>query len=316
MSISNPDFYAQYGLINVRQAMKRPFDQAFPAWAGRHAPQAKPLPQLRSRVVTETALWTGYPTTDGEQVAKRRRGEGVNPVPLVAPTPFMPQSAPMLLTRPPATAPQPAPGEVTELYAIPGVTDADLFQCVQLLGLDKDGGMQFLKAIAKRNGDYWNPITEPLDLSKRAIKLLDSMSTGIEGGILTMPTALEAKLVGSVANFIRKTHYSLRKSHPPGAWQIQEAILRLFNGNPAALKTIQRHGLFDDNDFCRIVGGKNRLEFLNWCSEKHIQLSDDELGGLLELSKKQFRENYQSVYDRLQSLAGNKGARHEDRFAT
>jgi hypothetical protein len=50
--------------------------------------------------------------------------------------------------------------------------------------------------------------------------------------------------------------------------------------------------------------------------EKHIRLSDDELGGLLELHPNDLQLKHQSIYDRLQSLAGNKGARHEDRFAT
>jgi hypothetical protein len=318
MSVSNPDFYAQYGLRNVREAMKRRFDQAFPAWAGRPAPQLQPLPQLYSRVVTETPLWTGYPVTDGEQVAKRRRGEGVTPVPLVTPIPVMPQSAPMLMTRPTTTdaAVQSPPAEATELYVIEGLTNADLFQCVQLLGLDENDGMKFLKTIAKDYVSFRTLTTEPLDLAKRAIKLLDSMSTGIERGVLSMPLALQGKLVGSVASFLRKTHESLRRHHPLEARQIPEATLRLFNSNPAAFRTMQRYGLFNDCDSYRFAGGRSRFEFLNWCMEKHIRLSDDELGGLLELKLNQSEVPYQSVYDRLQSLAGNKGARHEDRFAT
>ncbi len=298
--------------------MKRSFDHAFPAWAGRPAPQLQPLPQLYSRVVTETPLWTGYPVTDGEQVAKRRRGEGVTPAPLVTPIPVMPQSAPMLMTRPTTTdaAVQSPPAEATERYAIEGLTNADLFQCVQLLGLDENDGMKFLKTIAKDYLSVRTLTTEPLDLAKRAIKVLDSMSTGIERGVLSMPLALQGKLVGSVASFLRKTHESLRRHHPLEPPQIPEAALRLFNSNPAAFRMMQRHGLFNDRDSYRIAGGRSRFEFLNWCMEKHIRLSDDELGGLLELHPNVFRLKHQSIYDRLQSLAGNKGARHEDRFAT
>lgn len=320
MSVSNPDFYAQYGLRNVREAMKRPFHQAFPAWAGRPAPQPQPqpLPQLYSRVVMETPLWTGYPVTDGEQVAKRRRGEGVNPTPLVASMPFMSRSTPTLMTRPPATvtAQQAPPAVATEAYAIDGMTDADLFQCVQLLGLDENEGMQFLKTITKSHVSYRGPNKEPLDLAKRAIKVLDSMSTGIERGVLSMPAALEAKLVARVASFLRRTHDFLRRHHPLEVRQIQEATLRLLNGNPAAFRTMQRYGLFNDVDSCRIAGGKSRFEFLNWCMEKHIRLSDDELRGLLELNIRGPQVPHQYIYDRLQSLASNKRVVHEDRFAT
>ncbi len=317
MSISNPDFYARYGLINVREAMKRPFDQAFPV-AHRFAQQPRTAPQLQSRGSPHLLPWTFQSETDAEQVAKRLRIEPAALLPSAAPLPSLPLSAPLLAirsqnssipapmvpaVRQPMPASAPAPGVASENYAIEGVTDADLYQCVQLLGWDADAGMLFLKTIARVNIRLDDFRKDAPALASKTIAFLDALTAEVDQGLRLMPPALKRKMLDTAVNFLRKMCAVARGDRVSVTHEVKVQMLVLLNKNEAALQYIRRHGgLETANDF-RFVGGSFRFGFLVWCADKKIRLTDKELEYLLELNGVWFTKPMQAVYEQIKRLA-------------
>ncbi|MCM0043945.1 MAG: hypothetical protein NBV65_04870 [Burkholderiaceae bacterium] len=315
MTISNPDFYAQYGLINVREAMKRPFNQAFPA-AHRFAQQPRTAPQLQSRGSPHLLPWTFQPETNAEQAAKRRRCEPADLLPSAAPLPSLPLSAPLLAIRsqnysvsaPMPTAerqpmPAPAPGVASENYAIEGVTDADLYQCVQLLGWDADAGMVFLKTIAKVHITLADFREDAPALASKTIAFVDTLTAEVDQGLRLMPPALKRKMLDSAVNFLRKVCCGPMNHRVSVTQKVKRQMLVFLNKNWAALEYIRRHGGLDTADDFRFVSGSSRFSFLVWCADKKIRLTDKELEYLLDLNGFWFTKPMQVVYEQIKRLA-------------
>jgi hypothetical protein len=318
MSISNPDFYAQHGLINVREAMKRPFDQAFPAAARRVAQHQQTAPQLHSYGPPYMSPWTFQSETDAEQVAKRLRIEPAALLPSAAPLPSLPLSAPLLAIRSqnssisapmptaerqPVPAPAPSPGVASENYAIEGVTDADLYQCVQLLGWDADKGMVFLKTIARVNIRLDDFRMDAPALASKTIAFVDALTAGVDQGVRLMPPALKRKMLDTAVNFLRKMCAVARGDRVSVTHEVKVQMLALLNKNGAALQYIRKHGGLETADDFRFVSGPLRFNFMVWCSDKKIRLTDKELEYLLDLRGGWFTKPMQAVYEQIKRLA-------------
>ncbi len=315
MSISNPDFYAQYGLINVREAMKRPFDQAFPA-AHRFAQQPRTAPQLQSRGPTHVSPWIFQSEADAEPAAKRRRVEPTDPLPPAAPLPSLPQSAPRLAMRSqaatipapmPAAAcqpmPAPAPGVASKDYAIEGVTDADLYQCAQLLGWNAHAGLVFLKTIASRYIKLDDFCKDAPALASKTIALIDALTAELDQGVRLMPPALKRKMFDTAVNFLKKT-CGLAKGDRRSVWRaIRWQMLVLLNKNWAALQYLRKHGGLETGEDFRFVGGPSRFKFMVWCADNKIRPTDKELEYLFELSPIWLTKPMPVVCEKIKMLA-------------
>lgn len=319
MSISNPDFYARYGLINVREAMKRPFAQAFPAWAGRLPPPTEPppLPQLRSRSVTGTPLWTAYPPADGEQAAKRRRVEVAQGLPPAAPPTFTLRGGPVIGAHSqtpdkPAlaldAALQSAEIAAADSGATEGMTDAELTQCARLLGWDGADDLRFLKCVVHKDDKFVSSKRDSLNAAKKLIDLLDALVAKEGGEVIDMPEVLQSKLMKHAIRRLKTVHARKDEGRKSAiADQIERLTMGLLNANWAAFRAIKKIASFDHVlPYC-FAGGKVRFSFIGWCIENKIRLDDKELSCLCEMNIGNHVKNFVAVHDQLKQLVN---ARH------
>ena len=117
-----------------------------------------------------------------------------------------------------------------------------------------------------------------------------------------MPGVLQGKLVAGAVHFLRKIHYKVRLEHNSLTREIEGQIQGLFNRNWAALRSVQKYGIFEVYDNFRFVGGKRCFDVLVWCADKHIRLSASELACLQTLPLETGRCSASSVYETLKSL--------------
>lgn len=132
---SENNFYEQYGLAHVRDAMKRPFSEAFPAWTADPSPMPPVVPQIRTHLPFPKPQWMDLAAAVEENPAKSQRVEVTHAPQLPAPSSFLRSSLPVLAMRSQtkdlaaqATSrlADAKSGEATQNYWLEDVADADL----------------------------------------------------------------------------------------------------------------------------------------------------------------------------------------------
>lgn len=291
-------------LIKVRSAMlATTFDVASPARAANSIAPGIPIPSLYYAPVGYLPQWEASPAFGVEPAAKRRRiGEaGSSAVSQSTPVSSMSSTVPLLAMRPPGSAmpiqtgteiSETEPGTVTETYFIDGVRDADLKQCVQLLGLEYDSGLELMRTVFRNRESKLMTADERVNWIKKAYSLLELTATTLEQRSVEFPEELLEKMLASTVNYLIKSYYFIEKRKSAYAHQMPELSLRLFNKSPRVLHLIDKYAPLTSVPDCNFAGGKTKLQFIRWCVGQEIQLADNEIDALFKIgSWKNIKEN-------------------------
>lgn len=311
MDASHVNFYAVYGLLNVREAMKRPYAEAFPAWARPRATPPLPpaMPQLQSRVPAQLPQWMGYSQHDGEQAAKRRRIGGEETMPVVTPASSATPSAAVPAIRSQVFVKgslEPVPPDVmqsrtTGVYWVPELCNADLFQAVNSLGLEIGSGMSFLSAMCAKHIRLTERGIVPMDMARDTLAFLALMVEKTSGKEVDLPEKLQKALVASAVRFLKNLYCHCRKSHLSAANDIEKMAIRFFNTNWAVLRLVKQYAELRSYEDYRFIGGEARFDFLLWCAKEKVLLSDSELERFWNLKGAPIPKEMARVYRSLQS---------------
>jgi hypothetical protein len=307
MNSSTYQFYEQYGLTNVREAMKRPFSEAFPLSAVAPVPVQPQGPQLRFHVPAFIPQWVRLPTSVEENPAKRQRVEEINSVQPPVPVFSILSSLPVRAMRPQSIgmtttfSPSPAKsdtGAVTENYLVEGVTDDDLVQCVQYLGLEYYSGKVLMRDIfIKMECSY--SLDQRFETMKAVLSLLNMIGENIgkksEQGKLEIPEKLLKKLVFSSSIFLNNTEKDFRKRGDLRHIQMRKLVLALLNNNSQVCNLLEKCTCFNVRDDYRFVGEATRFKFICWCNSNKILLTENEIDKLSKMNLKTTK-NIPSIY--------------------
>jgi hypothetical protein len=296
MNSSTNQFYEQYGLTNVREAMKRPFSKAFPVSAVAPVPVQPRVPQIRVHLPAFMPQWVRLPTSVEENPAKRQRVEEINSVQPPVPVFSILSSLPVLAMRPQSIgmtttfSPSPAKsdtGAVTENYLVEGVTDDDLVQCVQYLGLEYTSGKVLMRAIFVRMGCPYSS-DQRFETMKEVLSLLNMIGENIgkksEQGKLEIPEKLLKKLVFSSLKFLNNTENDFRTKRDLRNIQMRKLVLALLNNNSQVCSLLEKFTCFNVRDDYRFVGGETRFRVICWCNSNKILLTENEIDKLSKIN--------------------------------
>lgn len=300
LNSTNP-FYEQYGLTRVREAMKRPFDEAFPVGVAGPAPVPPVVPQLRTHLPATMPRGMGLSTLIDESPAKRQRVEQANTPQSAHPSCSILSSLPVLAMRSPIngttmlSAPQSTQskaGAVSENYSVEGVTDEDLVQCVECLGLEESSGMSLMRHIFIR-GIHGYSLEDWAGNMKASLSLLKLIVEDKDQRVKNIPPLLLSKLIASMSIFLNAAHNLFR--HESKSYQIllNKLVMKILNQYPSASTLIKKYGIIDFADDYRFLGGKNKFEFILWCNKNEIYLTDSEVDTLIS---RKFKNNNPLIY--------------------
>ncbi len=292
MISSENNFYEQYGLTHVRDAMKRPFCEAFPAWTADPSSVPPVVPQIRTHWPSAVPQWMVLPAIVEENPAEKQKVEGTHPPQLTAPSSFLRSSLPVLAMRSQTkdlSTPPDSPladakrGEATQNYWLEDVTDADLAKCVQWLGLEQKNGMHLMQHIFVQNV-LGVQIDAHVENMKASIAMLMLVGEKIGQGGKNMSRPLIANLIASTACYLKNVHNKFRHSSSVNKALVIKFTLALLNQFPVVCGLFQKYANLKNLDDYRFVGGMRRFEFILWCNQEKIQLTEAELDALINLA--------------------------------
>lgn len=292
MISSENNFYEQYGLTHVRDAMKRPFSEVFPSWTADPSPVPPVMPQIRTHLPFRKPLLMDWPAALEENPTKRQRIDGTQLPQLPAPSSFLRSSVPALAMRSQTkdSERQPAPpvvnsksGAATKTYWFEAVADDDLVQCVQWLGLEQKNGMDLMQHIFVQNilGVQTDAHVENM---KASISMLMLVAEKIGQGGKNIPRRLIANLIASTASYLKNVHNKFRHSSSVNKNLVIKFTLALLNQFALLFGLFQKYANLENLDDYRFVGGARRFEFIRWCNQEEIQLTEAEIDALIRLA--------------------------------
>lgn len=291
-------FYNEYPeLAKVRDAIRSPFDAAFPNPGVRFEDSTITIPVPRLEIRRES-LSPFYPvaaavTHDRPAPAPMVPNHGV--VPVLPCYRFHPLHLPHYASLP-VSAGEPAtkrrrvgeenewmPGRSSQPFASTAPSlkrllraNEELLVYAKLMGLEGKEGEGFVRKILNKY-NVFSSVQERLDFAKKMFFHLSIALTSFERGEAQVTEAQVRKLSIEVLNFAKTMFRHMGTNDNQFGEQIREVILDTFNQH-SSLTRFAKDGLsFTTARDYHFLGGKIKFTFMCWCAEQGISLDPPEL---------------------------------------